>query len=87
MATVTVPGDDSAGGDLAAFCRSSPSGQLASFENALLLSEPHVQACTSLPVVEKLGGWQVLEMVLKYAHPASDYLARPTSTGCAACGW
>ena len=35
----------------------------------------HVQAGTPLPVLQELGGWQVLEMVLKYAHLASDHLA------------
>jgi integrase len=35
----------------------------------------HVQASTPLPVLQELGGWQVLEMVLKYAHLASDHLA------------
>jgi len=28
----------------------------------------HVQAGTPLPVLQELGGWQVLETVLKYAH-------------------
>ena len=35
----------------------------------------HVQAGTPLPVLQELGGWQVLETVLKYAHLASDHLA------------
>jgi integrase len=35
----------------------------------------HVQAGTPLPMLQELGGWQVLEMVLKYAHLASDHLA------------
>ena len=26
-------------------------------------------------MLQELGGWQVLEMVLKYAHLASDHLA------------
>src|SRR5690242_19695745 len=34
----------------------------------------HVKAGTPLPVLQELGGWQVLEMVLKYAHLASDHL-------------
>ena len=28
-----------------------------------------------MPVLQELGGWQVLETVLKYAHLASDHLA------------
>jgi hypothetical protein len=35
-----------------------------------------VQAGTPLPVLQELGGWQVLEMVLKYAHLASDHLVQ-----------
>jgi len=35
----------------------------------------NAQAGTALPVLQELGGWQVLEMVLKYAHLAGDHLA------------
>jgi hypothetical protein len=38
-----------------------------------------------MPVLQELGGWQVLEMVLKYAYLASAHLA-PTPTACPACG-
>jgi hypothetical protein len=35
-----------------------------------------VQAGTALLVSHELGGWQVLEIVLKYGHLASDRLDR-----------
>ncbi|MGH8594169.1 MAG: tyrosine-type recombinase/integrase [Gammaproteobacteria bacterium] len=34
----------------------------------------HVQAGTSLPILMELGGWSCYEMVLRYAHLASDHL-------------
>jgi integrase len=35
----------------------------------------HVQAGTPLHVLQELGSWKCVEMVRKYAHLASDYLA------------
>ena len=34
----------------------------------------HVQRGTPLYVLKELGGWQTLEMVNKYAHPAPEHL-------------
>ena len=34
----------------------------------------HVQAGTPLYVLQDLGSWECVEMVLKYAHLASDHL-------------
>ena len=41
----------------------------------LLWSQVNLARGTASPVLQELGGWQVLEMVLKYAHLASDHLA------------
>jgi integrase len=35
----------------------------------------HVQAGTPLNVLQELGGWSTLEMVLRYAHLSADHLA------------
>ncbi|NMM36992.1 MAG: site-specific integrase [Glaciimonas sp.] len=35
----------------------------------------HVQNGTSLPVLQKLGGWASLDMVLRYAHFTDEHLA------------
>ena len=35
----------------------------------------HVQAGTPLPVLQKLGGWASLDMVMRYAHFAPEHLA------------
>jgi site-specific recombinase XerD len=35
----------------------------------------HVQAGTSLQVLQKLGGWESVEMVRRYAHFSSEHLA------------
>ena len=35
----------------------------------------HIMAGTSIEVLQKLGGWADLKMVLRYAHLAPDHLA------------
>ncbi len=35
----------------------------------------HVMAGTPLDVLQKLGGWKSLDMVMKYSHLAPDYIA------------
>lgn len=35
----------------------------------------HVQAGTPLPVLQQLGGWKTLEMVMRYAHLGASHLA------------
>ena len=35
----------------------------------------HVQAGTPLNVLQELGGWATMEMVLRYAHLGADHLA------------
>jgi hypothetical protein len=41
----------------------------------------HVQAGTPLHVLQKLGGWESVEMVQKYAHLSSDHLAEYVNGG------
>lgn len=36
----------------------------------------HVMAGTPLPVLQKLGGWQTVQMVMRYAHLAPEHLAQ-----------
>jgi integrase len=35
----------------------------------------HVQSGTPLPVLQKLGGWASIDMVLRYAHFTDEHLA------------
>ncbi|CCQ11418.1 site-specific recombinase, phage integrase family [Pseudoalteromonas luteoviolacea B = ATCC 29581] len=35
----------------------------------------HIEAGTDLLALKELGGWKTLEMVQRYAHPSSEYLA------------
>ncbi|MHB8257291.1 MAG: tyrosine-type recombinase/integrase, partial [Acidiferrobacterales bacterium] len=35
----------------------------------------HVQSGTPLPVLQQLGGWKTLEMVLRYTHLGASHLA------------
>lgn len=35
----------------------------------------HVQNGTPLPVMQQLGGWKTLEMVMRYAHLGASHLA------------
>jgi integrase len=36
----------------------------------------HVQAGTSIQELQELGGWESVEMVRRYAHPAPEHLAK-----------
>ncbi len=36
----------------------------------------HIEAGTDLLALKELGGWKTLEMVQRYAHPSTDYLAQ-----------
>lgn len=45
----------------------------------------HVQAGTSLSVLQELGGWASLAMVMKYAHLAPDHLAQAAKVVDLAC--
>jgi site-specific recombinase XerD len=42
----------------------------------------HVMAGTPLEVLQQLGGWSGMDMVLKYSHLAPGYLARYAGNIC-----
>lgn len=42
----------------------------------------HVQAGTPIPVLQKLGGWKTLSMVMKYAHLGQSHIAEHADNIC-----
>jgi integrase len=42
----------------------------------------HIQAGTPIPVLQKLGGWKTLHMVMRYSHLATSHLAEHADNIC-----